>query len=76
MAVTEFKRSSFCESNGCVEVSIFRDEPQLTHGHVEWAFDGELYHVRASGNPDVVLKFTKAEMEAFRLGAEHNEFEI
>lgn len=43
---------------------------------VELAPDGELVALRHSKNPDVVLRFTQAEMRAFLTGAADGEFDF
>lgn len=55
-----FRKSSFCESNGCVEVE--RGE--------------QVVIVRNSTNPDVQVTFTAEEWRIFLQGVKADEFEI
>lgn len=59
-------RSSKCNCYDCVEVEFIRlgsqSEPTVL--------------VRDSKNPDVVLRFTKAEWEVFVAGAKDGEFDV
>lgn len=55
-----FRKSSFCESNGCVEVE--RGE--------------QVVIVRNSTNPDVQVTFTTEEWRIFLQGVKADEFNI
>lgn len=55
-----FKRSSSCESSGCVEVAV---------GDEVWVRDSKL------GDASPVLNFTRAEWDAFTAGVRDGQFD-
>jgi hypothetical protein len=70
----EWKKSSHCESSGCVETA--RTSPVDNNACVEVLFRNGHYYIRQSDAPMVMLKFTPAEWEAFVAGAKDGEFDI
>lgn len=73
----EWKISSFCESNACVEVSWrTSSRRQIENGCVQPAQVDEVMLVRDSKNPDgPVLTFTRDEWDAFVAGVRAGEFD-
>lgn len=58
-----FKKSSYCQDGGCVEVATSQD--------------GNIVYVRDNKKLDQApLKFTKSEWDAFVKGVKNNEFNI
>lgn len=77
--VMPWRISSYCESNGCVEISVVRPDLNAapTTGKLEFGKDhttGE-WLLRNSNNPDAVLRYTDEEWVAFLKGVENRDFE-
>jgi hypothetical protein len=76
--MTSWVKSSFCSTDGCVEVAFRKSSYSGGSGNcVETGFDGTMIHVRDSKDPGgACLKFTEGEWDAFTAGVRDGEFVV
>lgn len=71
-----FVKSSYCTTNGCVEMAYVKSSHSGPDGCVEVGRDGGEYRLRDSKNPDGPhLTFTPAAMTAFLAGVKAGNFD-
>jgi hypothetical protein len=75
MVTDEWIKSSFCDSSACVEASWVRSSFCDTGTCVEASVSNDVF-VRNSKDPDVAVRFSQEEWEAFVRGVKAGEFDL
>lgn len=70
-----WKRSTYCTSGSCVEVTFTRSSYCGSSACVEVGTQSDSVYVRDSKDPGTVLEFDRAEWDAFLAGAKAGEFD-